>query len=256
MKRILNLAIVFAVILMLVGCGDDIVLDAPDVTYTVSATDEGGTLVLNWIMIADADGYYIYADGVVIDTIDDATTITYTATTPAAVYGVSAYSGDDVSGTDEIDCTPVVTTGLDVWDISEPPPNPSGFGFAASGTASAYAVTDTANHPLIDYYIESGPQQFWSPHHGNYNNEVNATVNSESTNFDACTIADAPGNYSTQTDIASSAVYYFFIDPTNNGWDDATDYFGKIVVTAVSGTQITMTLAYQPIAGLRWCVTD
>ena len=254
MKRILNLAIVFAVILMLVGCGDDVVLDTPDVDYT--ATDEGATLDLDWVEIADADGYYIYADGVVIDTIDDPATITYTATTPAAVYGVSAYSGDDVSGTDEVDCAPVVTTGLNVWDITQPAPDPSGFGFAASGTASAYSVSDSTNWPLIDYYIEANPQEFWSSHHGGFNNEVNATVNSGSTDFDACTIADAPGNYSTQTDIASGAVYYFFIDPTNNGWDDATDYFGKIVVTAVSGTQITMTLAYQPIAGLRWCVTD
>ncbi len=256
MKKLLGLTLAFAALLVMVGCDGEVTLDTPDVTYAVSATDEGGTLVLDWIEIADADGYYIFADGVAIDTLDDPATITYSATTPAAAYGVQAYSGVDVSGTDAIDCAPVVTTGLDVWDMSQPAPDPSGFGFAASGTASAYSVSDSTNWPLIDYYIEHTPQQFWSVHHGGWNTEVNATVNSGSTDFDACTIADAPGGYSTQTDVASAAVYYFWIDPTNNGWDDATDYFGKIVVTAVSGTQVTMTLAYQPIAGLRWCVTD
>ena len=251
MKRILNLAIVFAVILMLVGCGDDVVLDAPDVDYTV--TDEGATLSLDWILIADADGYYIYADGAVIDTV---TTNAYDAIAPAAEYSVSAYAGEDESGLTDIDCAPVVTTSLDVWDMSQPPPDPSAFGFNTSGTAVSYQVVDTTNWALFDFYIESGPQQFWSPHHGGYNTEVNATENSGSTDFDALDIANAPGNYLTQTDITSGAVYYFWIDPTFNGWDDATDYFGKIKIDAIDGTKVTMTLAYQPIAGLRWCVTD
>ena len=256
MKKLLGLALTFAVILVMVGCDGEVILDAPDVTYEVDATDEGGTLLLTWVEIADADGYYIYADGAVVDTLDDPTTTSYDATTPAGDYAVSAYAGEDESDLTTIDCAPVVTLSLDVWDISQPPPDPSAFGFSSTGTAAAYQVSDTTSWALIDYYIEDAPQRFFSPHHNGYNSEVNVTVNSGSTDFDACTIADAPGGYSTQTDISANAVYYFWIDPTDNGWDDATDYFGKISVDAVSGTQITLTLAYQPIAGLRWCVTD
>lgn len=254
MKKLFGIAIAMAALLVLIGCDGEVVLDTPDVDYTVR--DQGATLRLTWIEIADADGYYIYADGVIIDTLDDAATITYDATTPAAEYGVSAYAGEDVSSIATIDCEPTVTTGLVVYDMSQPPPDPSGFGFNSSGTAVAYQVSDSTNHALLDFYIESAPQSFFSPHHGGYNAEVNATENSGSTNFDAQDIANAPGNYTTQTDIVSDAVYFFWIDPTNNGWDNSTDYFGKIKVLSISGTAITMDLAYQPISGLRWCVTD
>ena len=110
--------------------------------------------------------------------------------------------------------------------------------------------------PFIDYYIESGPQQFWSPHHANINNEVNSTANSGITDFDGLNIADGPGVYTTQTDIVLNSVYSFWIDPTNNGWDNTTDHFGKIKVIGINGTRVTMKLAYQPIPGLRWLVTD
>jgi hypothetical protein len=254
MKRILGLSIALAALIIFVGCEEEIALTAPVVDYTV--TDNGATLRLTWDEVEDADGYYIYADGAVVATIDEATTTTYSATTPAQVYAVAAYAGDDTSATDEVDCEPEETASLDVYDISEPPPNPSGFGFNSSGTAVTYSLTDTTNWGNIDFYIEDAPQRFFSPHHGGYNNQVNVTQNSGSTEYDTLNIAAAPGGYSSQTDIADGAVYYFWIDPTDNGWDNSTDYFGKIKIEAISGTQITMTLAFQRIAGLRWCMTD
>ncbi|MBN2620405.1 hypothetical protein JXB22_04870 [candidate division WOR-3 bacterium] len=253
MKKLFGIAIAMAALLILVGCDGEVVLDAPDVDYTVD--DTGATLALEWVEIADADGYYIYADGVIVDTLE-ATELAYDATTPAAEYAVSAYAGEDESDLTTIDCAPEVTEGLVIYDMSQPAPDPSGFGFNSSGTAVAYSVSDSTNWALLDFYIENGPQSFWSPHHGGYNAEVNATENSGSTNFDGEDIANAPGNYTTQTDVVSDAVYFFWIDPTNNGWDDATDYFGKIKVQSINGTAITMDLAFQPIAGLRWCVTD
>lgn len=249
MKKLLPITLLL-VAFIFIGCEKKITLEAPDVSYTVK--DEGATLALSWDEITDADGYIIYADGEVIDTV---TTTSYDATTPAKLYEVSAYAGDQESAKDQIDCAPAITPSLEVWDMSEPPPNPSGFGFNTAGTAVAYEVTESANWAYIDYYIEANPQQFWSPHHGGYNDEVNVTQNSGGSDFDALDIADAPGGYSSQTDIASGAVYYFWIDPTNNGWDNSTDYFGKIKVESVSGTKVTMKLAFQKIAGLRWCVT-
>jgi len=257
MKRILNLAIVFAVILMLVGCGDDVVLDAPDVDYTV--TDEGATLSLSWIEIADADGYYIYADGAVIDTV---TTNAYNATIPAAVYGVSAYAGDDESGTDNIDCAPVVTLTMDIYGLSDPDTlHPSGLSFTSSGSATAISV-QSANYPDLDYIFDdlnyatltlASPNAYTPA----YNSEKNMSVEAAGiTDFDALDIADAPGNYSTVTTLAVNAVYSFFMDQDDDTWDTDSDYFGKIKIESITGTHAVISVAYQPITGLRWCVTD
>jgi len=254
MKRLFGIAIAMIALVVLVGCEGEVALDSPAVNYTVMP--EGATLRLEWIEITDADGYYIYIDGVLTDTIDDPSTTTYDADVPAKMYEVTAYSGEDESAPAEIDCAPVTTVSLDVWDTDQPAPDPSGFGFNSSGTAVAYTLSDPLNWPFIDYYIHGGTTtEFWSPHHGQYNDEVNVTKNSGLTNFDAVEIADAPGGYSSQVAVAANAVYYFWIDPTNNLWDNATDNFGKIKVEAIDGNKVTMKIAFQPIEGLRWCVT-
>jgi hypothetical protein len=254
MKRLFGIAITLIALVILVGCEGEVTVESPDVTYTV--IDTGASLRLTWIEIADADGYYIYIDGVISDTIDDPSIVTYDADVPAALYEVTAFSGEDESTPAQINCAPVVTASLEVWDTDEPAPNPSGFGFNTAGTAVSYTLSDSTNWPFIDYYIHGGATtEFWSPHHGQYNIEVNVTKNSGQTDFDAITICDAPGAYFSQTAVATNAVYYFWIDPTNNGWDNATDNFGKIKVEAIDGNKVTMKLAFQLIEGLRWCVT-
>lgn len=255
MKRLLPITLIF-VFIAFFGCEKTPVLEKPDVTYTVKAADNGGTLSLSWNEITDADGYIIYADGVVIDTV---TTTSYDATTPAALYEVSAYAGDQEGTKAQIDCGAVETASLIVYGSSDPDTtHPSGFGFNAQGNAVAYSISNPNNHSLIDYWIYSSGStiKFISPsdHTPPYNSEVNVTKNSLQTNYDNVTIADAPGGYSSQTDIASGAVYYFWIDPNNDGWDASTDHLGKIYVSGVNGVAVTMTIAYQPIAGLRWCV--
>lgn len=256
MRRLFGIAIAMIAFVALIGCEGEVTLDSPDATYTV--IDQGATIRFTWPAVTDAEGYYVYYDGAVADTLDSAT-LTYDADVPAALVEITAYSGADESAPYELDCAPVITLSLDVWGNTDPSSDhPSGFGFNSSGTAVAYALADTANWPFIDYYIRSSvtPMEFMSPHHANYNDEVNTTQNSGQTDFDAIDIVAAPGNYTSPTAIASGAVYYFWIDPTDNGWDDATDNFGKIKVEAIDGLKVTMKLAYQTIAGLRWCVTD
>jgi len=255
MKKILALTFAFAALLVLVGCESSTTPDVPTVTYTV--IDDGGGLTLTWSADANADGFIIYHDDVAVDTVVGTT---YTDTVPCMVIGVTAYAGDQESAADEIDCTPIETAALVVYGNTDPDTtHPSGFGFNAGGAAVAYSLSNTANHPLLDYYINSVPAtpQFTSPsdHVPAYNDEVNATENSGSTNYADVTIAGAPGGYSTQTNISANAVYYFWIDPDNDGWGDSNDYFGKVQVTGVNGLANTLKLAYQGIAGLRWCVT-
>jgi hypothetical protein len=261
MKKLLGLALAFAVILVMVGCDGEVTLDTPDVSYTVD--DQGATLVLDWIEIADADGYYIIADGDIIDTLDDPGTITYDATIPAAVYEVQAYAGEDVSGTDEIDCAPVVTEDLDIYFLSDPDTlHPSGLSFTSSGSATAISV-QAANYTDLDYLFDDraplATTTLMSPNAYSpvYNSEKNMGVLEQGiTDFSEITIAAAPGNYSTQTDISGNAYYSFYMDQDDDNWDTDSDYFGKIYVQSITGTHAIITVAYQPITGLRWCVTD
>jgi hypothetical protein len=226
-------------------------LEPPDVSFVI--TDLGGMVHFSWSPITYADYYRVYADNILIDSTYSED---YEASIPAKKYGVTAFSA--ICGESEpceINFEPVTTTNLDVWDTDEPT-SPNGFGFNAEGNAVAYILSDTTNWPYVDYYIHGGTTtEFWSPHHGTFNDEVNCTKNSGGADFDALDIADPPGGYFSQMQVGSGAVYYFWIDPTDNGWDDVTDNFGKIKVVAIDGDKVTMKLAFQPIEGLRWCVT-
>jgi hypothetical protein len=265
MKRILGLSIALVAILVLVGCEEEVTLVAPNVTIQV--IDNGATIRLTWTEVTDADGYYIYRDGVIVDTIDEATTTTYDADTPAQLYEVSAYAGENESATDQIDCGPVETTSLTVYGNSDPnPAHPSGFGFNTSGTAVPLALSDSTNWPDLDYYLnDANPTQglidIVSPgdHVPAYNDQENASSNS-GTDYDGLDIADAPGSYSTQTELAENAVFSLWIDPDGDGWGATNDHFAKMQVESISGATapytVVITCAYQTIPGLRWVVTD
>lgn len=229
-------------------------LETPDVVYQVLVSDYGGSLELSWGEIIGADGYLIYADGECIDTVMGTY---YIASLPAKRYEVIAFSGQIHSEPGIVNTSPIITTTLNVWDYSDPDTtHPSGFGFTSDGYAVAYSLSNSNNWPYIDQWI--GYQYyFYSPdiHVPPFNNECNATKNSYSTNFDEVDIADPPGSYMTASEVVVGSVYYLWIDPNNNGWDNVTDHYAKIHVLAISGLCVTMKIAYQPIPGLRWLVT-
>jgi len=257
MKKLLGITLSLAGLLMLVSCGGEEAIEMPSVTYTV--TDNGGTLALDWDDITDAEGYYIYADGVLIDSTTDSE---YDATEPAQVYGVSAYNADDESATDDVDCAPEVTANVIVYGASDPDTaHPSGLSFTTSGTAVALAIGVTANHPDLDYIFDDRApfttMTLVSPNAYTpvYNDEKNMGVDAQATDFDAVIIANAPGVYSTQTSLQGNAVYALFMDQDDDGWDTDSDHFGKMKVESIAGTTVTITVAYQTITGLRWLVT-
>lgn len=260
MKITLSLAIAFAAILILVGCGNG-VLETPDVDYVVA--DSGATLRLSWTEIADADGYYIYADGAVIDTV---TTITYDATTPAAVYGVSAYAGEDKSGIDEVDCTPVATSNINVYGNSDPAANRhSGIGFIANGNCVTIDLGEPSNHYAIDFYFDDSIFNYLtivSPNDHQptpYNSDYNTTAES-GIDYDELNIAADLGNYDTPRELSENLVLSFWIDPDHNDWDATDDHFGKMRIENISGMtapySAIITAAYQLIPGLQWVVTN
>lgn len=235
-------------------------LDKPSVSYEVLY--DGGTLKLFWAAIANADGYYIYADG---NRIYSTTGNQYDATTAAAIYEVSAYAGATESESDTIDCTPIVTTNITLWGNSDPnPDHPSGLGFLSDGSAVALPVSDSANWPNLDYYIDDfnyNNPTLESPNIAYYNNENNTGVNSGLLIFDSLTMAESSsGNYSIHTTLHEFNVYSLWIDPNFNGWDNTVDHFGKMKVESIAGSSapymVEITVAYQLIPGLRWLVTQ
>ena len=261
MKKILGLTIASIAILGLVGCEETVTLTAPVVDYTV--TSNGATLSLTWDEVDGADGYIIYADGEVIDTV---TTASFAATVPAMVYAVSAYEGEDnESATDEVDCAAVQTSSnLTLYGLSDPATDHhSGLGFTSSGTAVTYSVV-AANYADLDYIFDdlnytnltlTSPNGYTPV----YNDEKNMGVDTDIADFDSVTIADAPGSYSTVTTLQANTVYALFMDQDDDDWDATDDHFGKMFVVSITGAgpyTAVITVAYQPIAGLRWLVTE
>jgi len=244
------------VIVLIVACTTPVTsLDKPKVSMTVK--DQGGTLELTWDAVLNADGYKVYFDG--SSSADTALTTTKIAiTTPKKTIKVEAYSGTEISdSTVNVAATSTVTT-LDVNGISAGITN-AAFGFnVTTGIASAM---DAAVSQIVDFVMEDrapDPMSFWSP--TSYVPELNAKDNSASlaagvTDLNALKICAAPGNYNTKTEISTNGVYSLWIDVTGDGYS-TDDHFAKALVNSISGSAVTLKVAYQKVAGLRWIYTE
>jgi len=249
------LPVLGALLVLIIACQPVVTLDKPAVSWSVK--DQGGTLELSWNAVTDADGYKVYFDG--STTADTTLTTTKLAVTSAKkTIKVEAYSGTETNDS-TLSLTGVVTTSVAVHGISVPGID-NAFGF--NTTTGIGAPVDPANSPLdADFIMEDrapDPMSFWSPTSYNpaYNSKDNAaSLASGITDFNALKDCAAPGNYSTKTTISANAVYSLWIDPTGDGYS-ADDHFAKAQVTSVSGAAVTLKVAYQKIAGLRWIATE
>jgi hypothetical protein len=222
-----------------------------------SVADQGGTLVLTWNAVDGADGYKIYSDG---KSTPDTTILgtTISITDPKKSVTVEAYNSDYAAdSTISLSATATVTT-LNVHGISAGLTDDA-FGF--STTTGIAVAMDAVVGPDIDFVMEDrapDPMSFWSPTSYNpvYNNKDNAaSVATGITDFNALKICAAPGNYFTKLQISENAVYSLWIDVTGDGYS-TDDHFAKSQVVSISGTAVTLKLAYQKVGGLRWLVTE
>jgi len=252
MKLLLALTVVVFAALM-AGCGNP-PSGAPDVEYEV--IEQGAELRLTWSAVQDAEGYKIYVDGV---EEADITGTSYDVAGPARTVGVTAYGNGEETNEWTLDVSPTVTADLTVYGRGDPDPDhPSGFGFLSDGSAVAYALSDSTNWPLLDFYLEDVgvAMTLCSPDVRQYNDEFNGSIEATTTDFDALDITAAvDAGYEDQTELAVNGVYSIWIDPDHDGWDDENDNFGKIKVLSVSGHQVNLKLAYQEVKGLRWVMT-
>ncbi len=260
MKRYIKLIFLVFLFIIFINCQQ--VVERPEKpTVTYQPIENGAKLRLTWTQVANADGYYIYVDGV-RDTSLPSTVTSYDVIGPAKLIEVSAYKKNEESEKWSLDLTPVVNE-VTVWGASDPDPNhPSGLQLTDNG-AIPLAIGNQANWPNLDYIFDDrgefapmsivNPGDYTSPR---YNDKGNAISSLASGNFDDENFAPAPGNYLTQRkDIAINGVYYLWLDRDNDN-QTTNDNFGKILIKAISGKRVDIKVAYQKVKGLRWLKTQ
>ncbi|MEO0087149.1 MAG: hypothetical protein ABIK90_03610 [candidate division WOR-3 bacterium] len=260
MKKYIKLLFLISLFIIFLACEQ--VVERPEKpTVSYQPIDNGAKLRLTWTQVANADGYYIYVDGI-RDTSLPSTVTSYDVSGPAKLIEVSAYKKNEESEKWSLDLTPVVSE-VSVYGASDPSPDhPSGLQLTDNG-AIPLAIGNQANWPNLDYIFDDrgefapmsivNPGDYTSPH---YNDKGNAISQIASGNFDAENMAPEPGVYSTQRkNIEINGVYYLWLDRNNNGYS-VDDNFGKILIKAISGTRVDIKVAYQKVPGLRWVKTQ
>lgn len=249
------LGIALVAVFMTTGC-DELITDLTTPNVTFIAINDGAQLRLTWAPVTDAEGYKVEVD----DSTYTITATTYDVAGPAKTVSVRAYAGTVEGQQWTKNLSAVITATLDVYGKSDPnPDHPSGLGFDANGMCLAYTLDSSQNHPLLDFVMDDtqdGDMLFCSPNRYTppFNDKDNAVAEASGTDFDAERFA--AGDFYTAHSCVTGLVYYFWIDPSANGWDAVEDHFGKVKVLSLQGTKVTMKLALQTVPGLLWVRTD
>lgn len=248
------LPVLGALLILIVSCQPPVTPGTPSVEY--EATETGANLRLTWTAVTDAQGYYVYLDGVK----NTVTTLSYDVTTPTKLIEVTAYNGSEESGAWSLNTSVVETENLMVYTTAEATQANHAFYFTSSGSALAIPLTQATD---IDFVVDTSgtvtnvqlrSPDSYTPH---YNDKDNAAALASTTVLDSLKSAPAPGVYNTVQPISGDAVYSLWIDPTNNGWSKDDDHFAKAkVVGSIVDNKVTLTLGYQKIPGLRWLISN
>lgn len=133
------------------------------------------------------------------------------------------------------------------------PDDPAGFGFAEDGIAIAYDLSDTTTWPYVDFFIVdfgggslaiAGPEVHEPP----LNEKMNGVTDPLRISYEDLNLAPSDGYY-TYSDIMTGGVYALWI-----GVYEADAHYAKLRVMDVDGFKVTLKLACQTVAKLRWLV--
>jgi len=254
-RRIKYLTAMLGVLLLLViSCTEPATLDPP--TVSCVPIDDGTTLHLTWLAVANATEYHVYVDGV--KSVLPSGTYSFDVTGPAKLIEVSAVAvsaeGDRWSLSTAVQKTMNLTvyTPIDLQQINH------AFYFDTTGAAVAIPLSRPSD---IDFTLDTSQTvtdiELRSPDSCNpqYNTKSNSSADAGVANFADLEIAPAPGVYSKVRPISLDSVYSLWLDPGANGWS-SDDHVAKIKVETISGTAVTFTVGYQKIAGLRWLMSN
>jgi hypothetical protein len=241
---------VIAIALALIGTGCDsssnnTSLEKPYVTTAAAA--DGGTLHLTWNAVEGAESYEITAGDSVYTTAADS----FDVSVPAATVEVRAVKGSSKSDPATISCK-VVESAVEFFaDLSST--HADGFGFDGNGGVAACTLNVYPGQQSMDFYADSTADGIRLVRAIVTQSALGNAVKAASGSYDAATMADPfGGTYSSALVVMVDSTYYLRISAdTTNTWS-TSDNFAKVRVDSIVGTKVSLTTAYQKIAGLRW----
>ena len=257
MKKLLTFLGIFSLAVFFFGCEEeptDLDTLAPPTNLALAvAGSDSLSLELSWDASTDTvDGYLVYFEGDVIDTV---TAITYTDTpTALGEYKIKAYKGSKLSDpvTESSELVEDINQGEVYWTGDSDPAHPSGYGWASDGTGSTYCLTTGKGWTntdkvdfVLDYYDKKSTLIIFNPHDSGSGDGFNSAFNHTtgvahdiSWTYD---IAEAPVGYGNFKDVVDGGTYVLWVHGK---------YYVKMTVTATA-TDITFKYGFQKIAGFR-----
>ncbi len=167
MKKLLTFLGIFSIAVFFFGCDkeptDPDTLASPTNFTLAVAGNDSLSLELSWDASIDTvDGYLVYFEGNVIDTVTATKSLTYThIPTALGDYKVTAYKGskesDPVTESSELVET-VNAVGPVYWMAAPAATGPSGYGWDTDGSGDTYSMSSsTASTPkaMTDFYVDS-----------------------------------------------------------------------------------------------------
>ncbi|UCG44267.1 MAG: hypothetical protein JSU73_06590 [candidate division WOR-3 bacterium] len=245
-----------AIVALLVWTACDQVsgLDVPGVGYEVMST--GRQLYLSWDSVPGAERYRILLD-------DSAFTDTSTSLVvegPVASIAVTALSQDTESPAWTLSTSATTTDEVEVWGTSATD-RPNAFGFSSAGVCWTYSLADTLQWSSVDFVLDDEMDSvvvlFRSPDGLSppLNSRDNRIAEAGPVEFDA--VVSAPDTlYDEPHRCEPGRLYFLWVDPSGDGWDDDEDLFAKALVESVEGGRVVLKVACQSIPGLLWLKTD
>jgi hypothetical protein len=249
MKRTVIGAIVVALALIGTGCDSstngNTSLEKPFVTP--AAAVDGGTLRLKWNAVDGAESYEIKAGDSVYTTTADS----FDVSVPAVTIEVRAVKGSTKSDPATVSCKVVESSVEFYGDLS--PTHANGFGFGDNGDVAACTL-NTTSQSIMDFYADSTPDGIRLVRAVVAQSARGNGVKAASGSYNGATIADPLGTYSSALVVMADSTYYLRLSAdTTNAWSTG-DNFAKVRVDSIVGTKVSLTTAYQKVAGLRWLV--
>lgn len=245
---------IFSLTLLFYGCDEeptDHDTLAPPTNFALAvAGGDSLSLELSWDASADTvDGYLVYFEGDVIDTVTATKSLTYTDT-PTALgdYKVTAYKGSKESDpvTKSSELVEDINQGKVYWTGDSDPAHPSGYGWASDGTGSTYCLTTGKGWTntdkvdfVLDYYDKKSTLTIRSPKDFDAAfGHTTGVAHNISWTYD---IAEAPAGYSNFEDVVDGGTYVLWVHGK---------YYVKMTVTATP-TDITFKYGFQTIPGFK-----
>ncbi len=254
MKKLLTFLGIFSLAVFFFGCEEeptdpDTLAPPTNLTLAVAGSDSL-SLKLSWDASTDTvDGYLVYFEGDVIDTVAATKSLTYTDTpTALGEYKIKAYKGSKLSDpvTESSELEEDTNQGEVYWTGDTNPDHPSGYGWVSDGTGKAYSLTSGKGWTntdkvdfVLDYYDKKSTLMIRSP--DDYNTAFDHTTGVAHNISWTYDIAEAPVGYGNYEDVVDGGTYVLWVHGK---------YYVKMKVTATA-TDITFKYGFQKIAGFR-----